>query len=107
MPYELAWAGGFFSGEGSTTGFMQHGRFYPRIQIGQSFGTEELDRIQGALGMGLIHGPTKSPKGEMTVYQLSINGFEKTQAAVAMLWPWLSTAKREQARKVLLRARGV
>ena len=102
---ELAWAGGFFCGEGSTTYSLQYG-FYPRISVAQSFGTEELERFKAAVGVGNVTGPSKSPKGEMNVYQYHANGYEKTQAVVAMLWRWLSTTKREQATKVLLRARG-
>ena len=103
---ELAWAGGFFSGEGSFTK-NGNGKLYPRIHIGQSFSPESLIRVQKALGLGQINGPYLSPKGERNVYQLSINGFEQVQAAAAMMWPWLSTDKQEKAREVLLRTRGV
>ena len=35
------------------------------------------------------------------MYWYTLYGFEKVQAAIAMLWPFLSSPKREQAARVL------
>lgn len=104
---ELAWAGGFFSGEGYTglkTRNSTHWKRYPNIAISQAGDGEELHRFNNAIGnIGKIYGPY-GPYGENTrcpLRQFRIGGFEKVQAIITMLWPFLSTAKQEQASKVL------
>ena len=106
---ELAWAGGFFSGEGATYWRSQirkeNNREYgaPAVEVTQCNDPEVLYRFNAAINnLCVIYGPyynranTDSP-----YYQCSVGGFEKIQAIVALLWPWLSTAKRNQAKRVL------
>lgn len=106
---ELAWAAGFFDGEGC---FRLHtksgtdGRFYAQVTINQIH-PEVLERFQKAvLGIGVVHGPyvpsgtTKSgqPRKEMWVYRCT--NFEHAQAVYVMLYPFLGIVKREQGRQV-------
>lgn len=106
---ELAWAGGFFSGEGCTIlqRYNQKGhnkKPYPSVYASQVT-VEELLRFQKALGgLGKIIGPIKvcNPLSKQPQYKINIYGFEKTQAAIALMWPFLSTKKKEQATKVLI-----
>lgn len=109
---ELAWAGGFFSGEGSTYwhSYANHGngREYgtPSMEVTQTRSSETLVRFNKACGELLkLYGPYNNrAHTKADYYQLSVRGFEPVQAIVAMLWPWLSTAKREQALRILSKA---
>jgi hypothetical protein len=106
----LAWAAGFFDGEGSVhvtyawtrkdgtqgctiqTALSQSGESAPNV----------LRRFQDALGgLGKIYGPYPPAKNQRLVrYQWEANGFAKTQAAMAMLWSWLSEPKKQKATEV-------
>jgi hypothetical protein len=99
---ELAWAAGFLDGEGH---FGRHRRKGARpggrlaIQVAQQ-DRRPLDRLQAILG-GRVYGPY-GPYGQTQPYFLwYIQGFERTQATIAMLWPFLSEPKRLQARRAL------
>lgn len=103
---ELAWAAGFFDGEGSTT---FSGKNYPRIEIGQKPRNNELvpevlERFQKAMGMGNTR--IERRKDGRVYFSIKIFGFEKCQAVIAFLWPWLSLVKRQQAIKILKLSRG-
>jgi hypothetical protein len=105
---ELAWAGGFFSGEGSTyfrRNKRRNGKSYggPAIEITQCGSAETLIRFNAAVGNLLtLYGPYYNRANTNRPYwQLSIGAFEKVQAVLAMIWPWLSTIKQEQAANAL------
>lgn len=95
----LAWAAGFFDGEGST--YLDPA---PRLTVVQNH-PAVLERFADAVGgLGAMHGGTKIyGRAKKPVYQYRISGFAKVQAALAMLWPFLSEQKREQALAVLRR----
>lgn len=96
---ELAWAAGFFDGEGCTmaTGL---GKRWARISITQ-VDREVLDRFHRAtFGLGEIYGPYGYVKGQPQL-RYTLYGRPNVQAVIAALWPWLGTVKREQARRVL------
>jgi len=105
--HELAWSAGFLDGEGSwiaAKGDKRYPGLYARILVNQ-VDRRVLDRLQAALGMGTIGGPYTArnngiSKQPFFVYRLC--GFEKVQAATAMLWKFLSPIKQAQARKTLL-----
>jgi hypothetical protein len=104
---ELAWAGGFFDGEGSAC-LDKHrtheGFFAPVIYVPQAAeaGTApELLRFRAAIGVGNISGvrrpkPPNKPYRRLRVYTL-----QKVQLAVHLLWPFIGDVKRAQARRVL------
>src|SRR4029079_16974383 len=99
-PLQIAWAAGFFDGEGSTiTYFPNKKSRYQRLQasVPQSGHggdvPEVLHRIRTAmLGMGKIVG-----HNEYGIYLWKTVGFEETQAAIALLWQYLGPVKRGQA----------
>jgi hypothetical protein len=97
---ELAWVGGFISGDGTITTNNLHGKRYVRLKAAQSNGTDELERVQSVIG-GTITGPYMSPAKRRNVYQLQLAGREKVEAALNELWPYLSHKKREQANRAL------
>lgn len=100
---ELAWAGGFFDGEGST--FIRRRDQYVAVGISQSDDEGPpavLARFQRAVGgIGILSGPirVKTPAGERgeTKWIYNAFGHEMAQAVIAQIWPWLGSAKREQA----------
>lgn len=99
---ELAWAAGFFDGEGYTGCLSTSKAKYQhlRMTIGQTSRTP-LVRFHRAIGnLGRLTGPTICP-GRKPIWTLNINGYEYVQAVVARLWPWLCRPKRLQATTAL------
>lgn len=95
---ELAWAAGFFDGEGCTT----QCRWSPTIYVSQN-DREVLDRFQAAVGLGKVRGPYRrsksSYKPESPRYIFHTSG-ATTAEVLKLLWPFLSRVKKEQAIKV-------
>lgn len=91
----LAWAAGFYDGEGCTV--VKNRGCGIAIAISQK-DSEVLHRFRNAvLNLGYVNGPhinTWSPDG---MYQYQVSNFEHCQAVIAMLWPFLSSIKRNQA----------
>lgn len=96
--HELAWAAGFFDGEGCVGAWKRGSRIdHPSLTIAQSETSTLLRFQQAIVGLGNVRGPyrTNYPHA-LPVFQFHIHGIEKVQAAMAMLWPWLSERKRAQ-----------
>lgn len=102
---KLAWAAGFADGEAhfgivkTTKTGVQH----IHIQICQ---TEDgpLQRFQKAVGTGKIYGPYNPKKavgGRKSYKQFHLDKFELVQQTICMLWPWLSTPKKDQIKRML------
>lgn len=96
---ELAWAAGFFDGEGSTIARSDSDRpGYRQLvvtvpQSGRDGVPAVLVRFQLAvLGMGVI-----DRADEKSVFRWRARGFVDAQATVALLWRFLDDVKREQA----------
>ncbi|MEO8632670.1 MAG: hypothetical protein ABI466_04870 [Chloroflexota bacterium] len=105
---ELAWAGGFFDGEGST--YLEKHRthaayFVPRLYVPQSSEVgiaAELLRLRSALGgLGTISG-VRRPGGRRRPYR-RWRVFTPTavQLGLHLLWPFIGEVKRSQARMVM------
>ena len=102
---ELAWAAGFFDGEGCFSFTAKAG--YATVAVGQ-VERAPLERFQKAVGgLGTIYGPyfklypgrmSKQPWHQYRAYRR-----EHVQAIAALLWFWLGDTKRRQARTVLLK----
>lgn len=101
---ELAWAAGFFDGEGSFNVHSTHpstGRKYARASINQVH-PEVLERFKNAvLDIGNVTGPHAKGNKRQPIYTYAIQSFEGVQAVYALLYPFLSSVKREQGRKIL------
>lgn len=114
---ELAWAAGLFSGDGSVGAYRDRrvSDGYRRLMATLPQASEGdvpscLVRFRSALlGLGNIAGPRTRMDGwgRLPQYRWEVRGFERTQAVVALLWPWLTTEKRTQAHSALVAARGV
>jgi len=94
----LAWAGGFFDGEGSTFAKSQTARpDYRQLNVvvpqsGDFFVPDVLTRFDEALpGLGTIGPPT----GRM--FKWRVSDYTGAHAAISALWPWIGPVKRDQA----------
>ena len=99
--YELAWAGGFFDGEGCTSYCEIDGkRRSPRLQVAiGNTNLQLLEKFQHAVGgLGKIYSCKLIP-GRKPMWTWNMSGFVKPQAAIAILWKFLSDEKRAQATK--------
>jgi len=93
---ELAWAAGFYDGEGCT--FLRHKR-YPAISIGQN-DPEVLIKFHNAVKLGSVHYAGESKTG-YEIYTYRVNGYEQVQQVLCLMWKYLSGMKRAQAERVL------
>ena len=102
---ELAWAAGFYDGEGCTT--LRHHQTRPgrrpvvRLSIKQ-VERGPLDRFREAVGgIGAVYGPylhgLRQDGSRKWIYTYSTSTWRESQAVIAMLWTFLSEPKREQA----------
>jgi hypothetical protein len=94
---ELAWAGGFYDGEGCMS--VRKDNTHVRVQLGQA-NLEVLQKFQRILGVGYISGPYRQRQTE-AFWMWQALGYEELQAAVALLWDFVSTPKREQIMRTL------
>lgn len=93
----LAWAAGFVDGEGSFT--LHNNKTYPRLSATQAH-KEPLEKLQKLWG-GTVRIQRYARPGHKTVYYWEINGFAKVQNALAQMYTWLGTVKREKGILVL------
>ncbi len=109
---ELAWAGGFFSGEGSIALFSdsrtrrdyRYGSLYVTQATADGTTPVTLLRLSGALfGLGRVRGPftRHDPWSKLPQYRWSIRSREGVQAALAAMWPWLGSRVRRKAEETL------
>lgn len=109
MDTEIAWAAGFFDGEGNS--YFRRVRqtiwhsdrtylcFKSSVQIAQAHDAQCVERFQAAVGgIGKIR-PYRNEYG--VVYKWSVQRITEVEQVLRMLWPYLSHPKREQAGAVL------
>jgi hypothetical protein len=107
MSEELAWAGGFFDGEGSTCldKHRTHANFLvPVLYVPQAAAegiAPELVRLQSAIGFGTISGIRKSKPPWKPYRRWRVFTIEKVFRALHMLWPFIGKVKRGQARRAM------
>ena len=101
--HELAWAAGFFDGEGTTLFYRPGGTRELRLAVNQ-VDREVLDRFHAALGgISYISGPFRyaSMGRRRPQWRWQAGRFGHVQAGIAMLWKFLGTVKRKQAAEAL------
>lgn len=111
----LAWAAGFFDGEGTavlantnstrvnpTTGVR---RDYPtpHLAVTQHYDPETVHRFHRAvLGLGKVSGPHSSAgTAHHPRWAWTCRRPHETIAVIGLLWPFLSTPKREQITRMM------
>lgn len=111
---ELAWAAGFFDGEGTavlagvnSTRVSSTGRRRdhptPALQVTQHYDPETIERFHVAVrGVGRVSGPYSS-KGTAfhPRWQWAARKPSEVLTVVPMLWQWLSGPKRRQIATVI------
>jgi len=108
MSEELAWAGGFFDGEGSTY-LEKHrthpGHFYPVLYVPQASEVgvaPELLRLKSAVSdLGTISGIRKDRPDKKPYRRWRVVTPLKAQIALHLLWPFIGAVKRGQAQAVM------
>ena len=99
----LAWAAGFFEGEGSCCINQERPgqkRFSPRLTI-QQMSPEVLVWFQQCVGgLGVVTGPhSRNRNREKQFWQFNARGWREVQAIVAMLWGFLGEVKKNQIKE--------
>lgn len=106
---ELAWAAGFFDGEGSV--YIRHtkrhkggnGKDYPLLTVEISVTQvrpEPLERFKKLFDFGKLGGPYKSSqKNAKPHYRWNTAGRPSVLKVAEALWPYLSIPKKEQFEK--------
>jgi hypothetical protein len=105
---DLAWAAGFFDGEGTTSIRSVRTYPYPGMSLNQ-VNLCTLERFHKAIGgVGKIYGPYQ-PKVKtgtrQPIYSWQAANFQAAQAAMALLWNFLSEPKRAQYKRAIETAR--
>jgi len=100
---ELAWAAGFFAGEGSV--LLSHDASHaPRLEVPQAAvdggPSSALVRFHSAVGgLGRITGPRTlhNEWSRLPQYRWQAASFEQVQAVIALLWRWMDDGRRSRA----------
>lgn len=105
-PYEVAWAAGFFDGEGSAScaaygqprkDGTRHYRIVLSVsQCGAGPAPAELVRFQKVVGVGSIYGPLHRHANWKPMWQWQATSRDDIENTIDQLWPWLCSTKREQ-----------
>lgn len=89
---ELAWAAGFFDGEGTTCCVFNNEYRSIRLSVPQNE-VEPLERFQRAIGgLGVIYPPYTG-----STYSLQITGWPGVKRVIDLLFPYWCDPKRTQA----------
>src|SRR5579872_503653 len=94
---DLAWAAGFFDGEGCTTYTYYHSRKGKRISIELSIAQKDrrvLDKFKRIVGVGQIN--TWTDKTKRKYYYYTAHTL-KAILVLKIIWKYLSNKKKEQA----------
>lgn len=104
---ELAWAAGFYDGEGSTSSSYKNNYRQISMAINQAGDPCTLNRFCEAVGnLGTVKGPYFPPSFKAHYQQQwlwSAGKLEHIQQVLCVLWPYLSQPKKDQAHRVVSR----
>lgn len=98
-PNELAWAAGFFDGEGCTTANGNPTKFGKAVTVRMSVAQVEIEpllRFACAVGYGAVRGPYMSKGNKQPHFQWNVSGAECC-FVLDRLWPYLGVSKMRQA----------
>lgn len=107
---ELAWAAGFYDGEGSTCGGVRPDRARGTRLMMSITQTDPrvLKRFKAAVGVGQVNGPYDF-KGnrhrQAPQWAWQCQNWRDVQVAVAKLWRFLGPVKREQIQRAVAASR--
>jgi hypothetical protein len=93
--HELAWAAGFFDGEGWAAKTKPRG-VQARINQADNDGAPSvLLRFKRVVGRGRIHGPVRE-EGRQDLYYWDASSRGDVEAVANAIWPWLGDVKRAE-----------
>lgn len=95
---DLAWAGGLFDGEGTTSILKaQRDRYsYLRMSVSQK-DREVLDKFRAIIGYGKVYEHSRG------MHSWDCYRQDQVYQVLEMLWPYISSQKRKQAENALPR----
>jgi hypothetical protein len=95
---EIAWAAGFFDGEGCTSVRTNEGRKNTVLIVTQCgpYGKVLCQRFKNTVGRGYINERGPDAKGKLRIYRWRCGSVNDVQATMKCLWPYLGPAKRVQ-----------
>lgn len=100
---ELAWAAGFFDGEGCThlSKYERYGKphCYVTMTVVQ-VERQNLERWQRAVGAGTIGGKRRHKLSTKPFYSLTVSS-SRVPRVLELMWPYLGEAKKHQAEECL------
>lgn len=96
---KLAWAAGLFEGEGCFTSWSGDGKRYLQCILA-STDKDVVYKFKEIVGFGSIH-PEKLKVGYKQSWRFRVSSFEKCQALICMLWPWLGERRKARALEIL------
>lgn len=102
---ELAWAAGYFEGEGCFSLQKRKERPSGRPQAGATVrNTDEdtLRRFHAAVGVGSVAAYPPQVKGNKPFWQWCVKGYPTTRSVIILLYPWLGERRRARAEELLL-----
>ncbi len=98
---DYAWAAGLWDGEGCTMqGGTQNNTYAIQMAMSQSSKTgvpDVLRKFRRIVGAGNITGPYYRPQRN-PIYRWTISQKNEVRRILRLLWPFLGTRKRRQAR---------
>jgi len=102
--HELAWAAGFFDGEGyvgSTLRFNGTKR-YRRIDVQiTQIDAEVLERFRDAVGVGKVYGPYHSKRRINPMWKYGVGSVHDVMHVLDLLRPYLCSIKTKQAEEAV------
>ena len=102
---EVAWAAGFFDGEGNTCASRTRGKVRSIHMSVSQCERSPLERFVEAVGHGIIHGPYARNGGTTRpIWTVRINGRPKVAEVLELLRPYLCEFKIAQAEEYLAMA---
>jgi hypothetical protein len=97
---EIAWAAGFFEGEGYFSGITRSLKDGPRLYPTVGINNCDLDmllRFQAIVGVGTTKPRTKSKTGVKPQFRWIVTARADVEHVRDLLWPWLSERRRARA----------
>lgn len=101
---ELAWAAGFWDGEGCASGTQKCNTFSVFLRTVQHFTPECLHRFQESLGgRGYVRGPYVKPETGNQYWTWTCSRQAEIVEVMDLLFPFLSSPKQDQYERVKAR----
>ena len=98
----LAWAAGLFEGEGCFNFYPSNGSRMMQATL-VSTDKDVVEAFQSVVGMGTIYERGPQKEGWKRQWRWNVSTFEKVQALIAFLWPWLKSRRRAKCVDMLAR----